>query len=1083
MPISPRYHTINTWRNYADNYLLTPGDDTGWSRIGGATMRVIDYDGDKKCRVVYSGVSTINYRQVALYNSDYGLRIRQNPVGSSFTFKLDWVVLPPPGNRLEFIWGYWDQTPFNGGNPIIRMQIDSLGDMYLNNNTSSILAKAGAFPLNQEIIVTWYFIDETEYIVLLNDEIITNGGVPFATWNNQIFWPIATGTQPGGGFVIRPTTGAINCHVKLDDIFYYQRNEGLQTDSWPYVRDVPTNGVPSRFVPVHTTVTDHLLLVNNETPTTQVVRVTPDLQTFTNVASLAGLCDPKDAMIGSGYTFPVLTEFVHAYLRHDGATNLAQFAYSTNDGQTFTVFTGPTVGYICAAMVTYWPIASNGGSQEALFLFDNGSTHTIFHRTLSGAGFVNPGYSWVLPFYVAQTPGEPFQFNAVYNHNQASFDVVLNQVGGTNAEYWRIPFGVGAATKIFDFPTNWVVPVNCHQYPILYDHVNNNRICLVLENAGQFRVYESLDDGVSWNIMFEEEAFLLGSSENRVRYPSVSQPQFEGSSTTSDKQNRAWMHLLLSGSIKTYYYDEPLNHGFKLYSDPDTADTFQGASLYGVIFTDLEIFQFDIVPNEIIKRFEFEKWATERPASGMMELNPNDLGIIPEGDFIEIYDGFNQLVSKTKIFEPISTSERSDYELQLVDLNYAVYQKSNFDFKSLNTADMAKTIINGLSFLYQDSSIDPDGDFTLAHNRKVQNRTDKYLQYARDLERAVFYTNPVGLANLRRYDRLIDSGVKWHEGNPQVKLVDVRVPDFRITRSEVSGGHNQAGQVRRVYIGDPGLEASEGTVYVTQKNDPKLMNDAECLQMAVNRFNIYTNEGSDLRTPRIITVRVQNQGHVQVGTTVDFAWKDDAVEIPRKDYMVLAYEPWDVRNDINMVVLTDGIVTLKEITTLARSLNTDDDLTGTYYDGDQESSTNSVPKEQNSVSRLRAGTYVQRLPVPTQYDYYKIAGGATVALPVPNGEPNTWNPIDLSGIVPVGARAVNLKVLIRDNQAGNFMLFGRNGDNNLVSSSIIYSNPSNNFNSQELTVPLDDNRFIEWYSNTTLIAWTEYFIVVIGWWI
>jgi len=301
--------------------------------------------------------------------------------------------------------------------------------------------------------------------------------------------------------------------------------------------------------------------------------------------------------------------------------------------------------------------------------------------------------------------------------------------------------------------------------------------------------------------------------------------------------------------------------------------------------------------------------------------------------------------------------------------------------------------------------------------------------------------------------------------------VDYQEVDLRITRSEVSGGSNSLGQVRRVYIGDAAKELTEG-ITVTQLNDPKIMNAPECLQIVTNRFNIFTNEGSDKRVIRFIKVRLEGQGWLPIGSTVSFSWVDENITIPYKRYLVFGYDSWDVRNDINVVILTDGIVSLKEAIGAARQAGRDDPLTGTYYDGTKESPVTGTPVYQQPVSNLRAGTYLWRIPEPLAFDFIKTS------LPVGAG---AWATINLAAIIPDGARSVHIRTQYKSGTSAAFFLFRRFGNTgNIQGAGGSVDNPGNDHEAFT-EVGVSEDKKIDVYSSIAQADWTTWNMVVLGW--
>jgi hypothetical protein len=90
-----------------------------------------------------------------------------------------------------------------------------------------------------------------------------------------------------------------------------------------------------------------------------------------------------------------------------------------------------------------------------------------------------------------------------------------------------------------------------------------------------------------------------------------------------------------------------------------------------------------------------------------------------------------------------------------------------------------------------------------------------------------------------------------------------------------------------------------------------------------------------------------------------------------------------------------------------------------------------------------------------------------------------WHDLDLSSIVPTGAKAVLLFVQVNDDDGNNYVAFRKNGNTNSINISGAKGITANQTNSFDLTVPCDSNRIIEYATvNTT---YTTINIVVKGW--
>jgi hypothetical protein len=98
------------------------------------------------------------------------------------------------------------------------------------------------------------------------------------------------------------------------------------------------------------------------------------------------------------------------------------------------------------------------------------------------------------------------------------------------------------------------------------------------------------------------------------------------------------------------------------------------------------------------------------------------------------------------------------------------------------------------------------------------------------------------------------------------------------------------------------------------------------------------------------------------------------------------------------------------------------------------------------------GNFVDRGD-PASYDF--TTGSFTT-----NG---VWHDLDLSSIVPAGAKAVLLHVYFYDTAAGSTLAVRKNGNSNNISASYFITQVPNISVEFEAICPLDDGRIIEYY--------------------
>lgn len=92
----------------------------------------------------------------------------------------------------------------------------------------------------------------------------------------------------------------------------------------------------------------------------------------------------------------------------------------------------------------------------------------------------------------------------------------------------------------------------------------------------------------------------------------------------------------------------------------------------------------------------------------------------------------------------------------------------------------------------------------------------------------------------------------------------------------------------------------------------------------------------------------------------------------------------------------------------------------------------------------------------------------------------TWRDLDLSSIVPSGAVAVHLYVLVQDDSANKNIKFRKNGNANNYNVSTVRSIVANQNSQQDIIVSCDSNRIVEYKASNT--SWTQIIILVKGWW-
>lgn len=92
-----------------------------------------------------------------------------------------------------------------------------------------------------------------------------------------------------------------------------------------------------------------------------------------------------------------------------------------------------------------------------------------------------------------------------------------------------------------------------------------------------------------------------------------------------------------------------------------------------------------------------------------------------------------------------------------------------------------------------------------------------------------------------------------------------------------------------------------------------------------------------------------------------------------------------------------------------------------------------------------------------------------------------WHELDLSAIVPAGAKAVSLRLKVTDELTVIGAKFRKAGNSNSLNIFDIITGVSNYAIVEHGCVALDENRKVEYnFFNTT---WTEIYVIVKGWWL
>lgn len=93
---------------------------------------------------------------------------------------------------------------------------------------------------------------------------------------------------------------------------------------------------------------------------------------------------------------------------------------------------------------------------------------------------------------------------------------------------------------------------------------------------------------------------------------------------------------------------------------------------------------------------------------------------------------------------------------------------------------------------------------------------------------------------------------------------------------------------------------------------------------------------------------------------------------------------------------------------------------------------------------------------------------------------NNWHDLDLSAIVPSGAKAVAIQILIQDDALNSHIQFRKKGNTNVYNRSYLNTIVINLWHNLDIIVACDDNRVIEYRASN--VVFTGINLTIKGWW-
>lgn len=94
---------------------------------------------------------------------------------------------------------------------------------------------------------------------------------------------------------------------------------------------------------------------------------------------------------------------------------------------------------------------------------------------------------------------------------------------------------------------------------------------------------------------------------------------------------------------------------------------------------------------------------------------------------------------------------------------------------------------------------------------------------------------------------------------------------------------------------------------------------------------------------------------------------------------------------------------------------------------------------------------------------------------------NTWYELDLSGVVPAGAKAVAITIVVFTTAVGSELSFRRAGNLRTINKATIMTQVANIFLANDLVIAVDSDRKIEY--RASVATWVVINVSVKGWWL
>jgi len=136
-------------------------------------------------------------------------------------------------------------------------------------------------------------------------------------------------------------------------------------------------------------------------------------------------------------------------------------------------------------------------------------------------------------------------------------------------------------------------------------------------------------------------------------------------------------------------------------------------------------------------------------------------------------------------------------------------------------------------------------------------------------------------------------------------------------------------------------------------------------------------------------------------------------------------------------------------------------------------SDNLLPTEKAIKTYADGLTHFYNRGDPSGWDYSETGSKAVI------DTDGSWHELNLSSIVPAGAKAVLMCLYVEDDAVDSFIYFGRLGNSNRINLSRVHTQVANQGITADVIVPCDSDRKIEYYGKNVAFVYIQ--ICVKGW--